>query len=44
MKNKIPMTAEGYNALEAELKYCREVERPRINSPDLNPIEAFSKL
>src|SRR6185369_10953512 len=30
MTEKIPMTAEGYSALEAQLKYCREVERPRI--------------
>lgn len=28
--DKIPMTAEGYAALEADLKRCREVERPRI--------------
>ena len=28
--DKIPMTAEGYAALEADLKHCREVERPRI--------------
>ena len=27
---RIPMTAEGYATLEAELKHCREVERPRI--------------
>jgi transcription elongation factor GreA len=27
---KIPMTAEGYNALEAELKHRQKVERPRI--------------
>src|ERR1700751_4276038 len=27
---KIPMTAEGYSALEAELKHCQQVERPRI--------------
>jgi transcription elongation factor GreA len=27
---KIPMTAAGYAALEAELKYCQQVERPRI--------------
>ena len=27
---KIPMTAEGYSALEAELKQCQQVERPRI--------------
>jgi transcription elongation factor GreA len=26
----IPMTAEGYATLEAELKHCREIERPRI--------------
>jgi hypothetical protein len=30
MIDKFPMTAEGYAAHEAELKYCREVERPRI--------------
>jgi transcription elongation factor GreA len=28
--DKIPMTADGYAALEADLKHCREVERPRI--------------
>ena len=28
--DKIPMTAEGYAALEAELKHCQQVERPRI--------------
>jgi transcription elongation factor GreA len=28
--DKIPMTAEGHAALEADLKHCREVERPRI--------------
>ena len=27
---KIPMTAEGYSALESELKHCQQVERPRI--------------
>src|SRR5207302_7413069 len=27
---KIPMTAEGYSALETELKHCQQVERPRI--------------
>ena len=27
---KIPMTAAGYSALEAELKHCQSVERPRI--------------
>ena len=27
---KIPMTAAGYTALEAELKHCQQVERPRI--------------
>src|SRR5437016_3795595 len=27
---KIPMTAEGYSALQAELKHCQQVERPRI--------------
>ncbi len=30
MVDKIPMTAEGYSALEAELKHCQQVERPRI--------------
>ena len=30
MLNKLPMTTEGFTALETELKYCREVERPRI--------------
>ena len=28
--DKIPMTAAGYAALEAELKHCQAVERPRI--------------
>jgi len=28
--DKIPMTAEGYAALEVELKHCQQVERPRI--------------
>src|SRR6266446_3590735 len=27
---KITMTAEGYSALETELKHCQQVERPRI--------------
>jgi transcription elongation factor GreA len=27
---KLPMTAEGYAVLEAELKHCQQVERPRI--------------
>ena len=27
---KIPMTAEGYLALETELKHRQQVERPRI--------------
>src|ERR671923_842253 len=27
---KIPMTAEGYTALERELKHRQQVERPRI--------------
>jgi transcription elongation factor GreA len=27
---KVPMTAAGYTALEAELKHCQQVERPRI--------------
>ena len=30
MVEKIPMTAAGYSALEAELKQCQQVERPRI--------------
>src|ERR1700735_5881486 len=30
MVEKIPMTAEGYSALEAEHKHCQQVERPRI--------------
>jgi transcription elongation factor GreA len=28
--DKVPMTAEGYAALEAEIKYLKAVERPRI--------------
>ena len=28
--DKIPMTAEGYSALENELRHCQQVERPRI--------------
>ncbi|HZP79143.1 MAG TPA: transcription elongation factor GreA [Pseudolabrys sp.] len=28
--DKIPMTAAGYAALEAELKHCQQIERPRI--------------
>mgnify|MGYP001796635960 CR=1 FL=1 len=28
--DKIPMTAAGYTALEAELQHCQGVERPRI--------------
>ena len=28
--DKIPMTAAGYSTLEAELKHCQSVERPRI--------------
>src|SRR6202046_5220189 len=28
--DKIPMTAEGYSALETELKHCQQVERPCI--------------
>src|SRR6185437_14341158 len=27
---KLPMTAAGYAVLEAELKQCQQVERPRI--------------
>jgi transcription elongation factor GreA len=27
---KLPMTADGYSVLEAELKHCQQVERPRI--------------
>ena len=30
MVDKIPMTAAGYTALEAELKHCQSTERPRI--------------
>src|SRR5215469_7318736 len=30
LMEKIPMTAEGYSALESELKHCQQVERPRI--------------
>src|SRR5215475_3661878 len=28
--DKIPMTAEGYAAIENELKHCQQIERPRI--------------
>src|SRR3569623_1434064 len=28
--DKIPMTEAGYAVLEAELKHCQQVERPRI--------------
>ncbi|MGN6462277.1 MAG: transcription elongation factor GreA, partial [Pseudolabrys sp.] len=28
--DKIPMTAAGYSLLEAELKQCQQVERPRV--------------
>ena len=28
--DKVPMTADGYAALEAEIKYLKSVERPRI--------------
>ena len=28
--DKVPMTAEGFAALEAEIKYLKSVERPRI--------------
>ncbi len=28
--DKIPMTAAGHSLLEAELKHCQQVERPRI--------------
>src|SRR5215475_15081824 len=28
--DKVPMTAEGYAALEAEIKHLKTVERPRI--------------
>src|SRR6266536_893324 len=31
--DKIPMTAEGYAALESELKHRQQVERPRIIPP-----------
>ena len=27
---KLPMTAAGYAVLEAELKHCQQIERPRI--------------
>ena len=30
MVEKIPMTAAGYATLEAELKHCQQIERPRI--------------
>ena len=30
MMDKVPMTAEGYAALEAEIKHLKTVERPRI--------------
>src|SRR5690349_286706 len=28
--DRIPMIAEGFATLEAQLKHCREIERPRI--------------
>jgi transcription elongation factor GreA len=30
MVDKLPMTAEGHARLEAELKHCQQIERPRI--------------
>jgi transcription elongation factor GreA len=30
MIEKLPMTAEGHARLEAELKHCQQIERPRI--------------
>ena len=30
MTEKVPMTAEGHAAIEAELRYLRTVERQRI--------------
>ncbi len=30
MMDKVPMTAEGFAALEAEIKHLKTVERPRI--------------
>src|SRR5476651_2230064 len=30
MVDKIPMTAEGYSVLEADLKHRQQIERPRI--------------
>jgi transcription elongation factor GreA len=32
MMEKVPMTAEGYAAMEAEVKHLKSVERPRIIS------------
>ena len=31
--DKVPMTAEGFARLEAEIKYLKSVERPRIIKP-----------
>ena len=36
MVEKIPMTAAGYTTLEAELKHCQSVERPRIIQPSVH--------
>ena len=43
--DKIPMTAEGYSALESELKHCQQVERPRIiqQIPTPAPMAIFRK-
>ena len=47
MTEKVPMTAEGHAALEAELKYLRTVERQRIIkaiSQKLGPTATFPRM